>query len=113
MTAAEPPPKLARRPTAPSLLALIFPILRAPLPRAPQRDRDRRGRRETRIPLAFRGSCSPRKRERLCRIAPRDQAARRWAFVRVLKCPRDAPPFSFSFYLSTTCPLLGGRALGT
>jgi hypothetical protein len=96
MTAIQLPPKLACRPTVCNLLTLLFSILHALLPRA----RDRRYSCEPRIPLAFRGGSSLSKRERLSRIAPRDKAARRRSFVRIVKCPRDAPPLSF--YLSST-----------
>jgi hypothetical protein len=107
VTAVQPPPKLARRPTVRSILAPLFSAPRTPLPRASQGDRTDAAAASRAFRLRFVGGRSLRKRERFGRIAPRDEAAQRRTFARIAQSPRDIPHSSFSF--SSTTRALGAQ----
>ena len=102
-------PRLNRLQSSPYLLTLL-PFLRAPLPCASQVSEIdvasvSRASRLRFVAVAGRARASAS----VSGIAPCDKAARRWSFVRFLKCPRSTPSFSF---VPSTCSLLGGRVLG-
>ena len=92
MAPTKSPPKFAAaaRPAMHCRCCFLVLVWCAPLlPSPPQGDRTR----EPCISLPFRSGA--RERERLGRIAPRDEAAGRRAFQRIFERPRDAPPFPF------------------